>query len=111
MPMKIVRFSTQLTDVQTPFGLSVPLDGQDLALRVYCRYLPETTPPPPTVSIVVGVQDPPVAVAEDGTTKQTLRTFMLWPVGADLPANFVKYIGSVPFGTDKIGYDIIEVGA
>jgi hypothetical protein len=114
---KVMRFATTLTDVQTPFGLFIPKDGVDLALRVYCRYLPQSTPPPPQVVVVVAVQDPPTAFAEQPDAQgnpvplQVLRNFMLWPLEMDLPTTFVKFIGTVPFGADKTGYDIIEVGA
>jgi hypothetical protein len=109
--LKIVRFSTTLIEPSVPFPIEIPLDGQDLALRVYCRYLPDQTPPPPELVVVCAIQDPPVAVAADGSTKETIRAFMLWPQHMILPPNFVKYIGAVPFGADKVNYDLIEVGA
>lgn len=114
--LKIMRFSTVLSEVQMPFGLFIPADGTDLALRVYCRYVPPQIPPPPQIVVVVAIQNPPLTFegvdekTGEPMPKQVLRNFMLWPLETDLPANFIKYVATIPFGADKTNYDIIEVG-
>jgi len=95
-----------LTDVSIPVSLQIPADAQDFALRVLCRYTPPQIPPPPQVTFTLGVQDPATTASAF-----TTRTFVMWPQGTDLPANFLKYVGTVPFGSEKTQVDIIEVSS
>ena len=104
MPKAVVRYSVELTALNLPFPLVIPANAEDVALRVLCRYEPEQMPPPPTV-VVVAVKESPHPEALMTVT----RNFVMVPDGADLPPDFGKYIGAVPFGPDKQLVNIIEL--
>ena len=104
MPKFVVRFSVTLTALNQTFPLMIPTNAEDVALRVLCRYEPPDSPPPPTV-VVVTVKDTPDPVPLPFVT----RNFMLVPEGDELPTDFAKYIGAVPFGSEKQVVNIIEL--
>jgi hypothetical protein len=104
MPKFIGRHSVQLTALNQTFDLRLSLLAQDVALRVLCRYEPEQVPPPPTV-VVMAVEEIP----DPDPTAVTIRKFMLIPEGEELPTDFAKYIGGVPFGDAKHLCYIIEL--
>lgn len=106
MPQFVVRFSVTLTAVGVTFPLLIPTNAMDAALRVLCRYEPPDAPPPPEV-VVITVKDTPDPVPLPFVT----RNFVLIPEGDELPADFHKYIGAVPFGSEKQVVNIIELTA
>lgn len=100
----IKKFSVTLTDLNQIFELSIPVNAENVALRVLCRYEPEQTPPPPEIVVITFALEP-----DPTPLTAKVRNFMLVPNYEQLPATVLKYIGDVPFGPDKQLVHIIEV--
>jgi hypothetical protein len=100
----VVRNQVQLTALNQVFPLSVPLNAEDVAMRVLCRYEPEDVPPPPTILVITVQEDP-----NPNPDQLKIRNFMLIPQDAELPTDFAKYIGGIPFGPDKQLVYMIEL--
>lgn len=78
--------------------VSIPIASFTVALRFHAN--DELNP---EVEIVVFTTDPP----KPGNYH---RRFWLLPEGHDIPATFRKYIGTFPYGRDKVINHVIEVG-
>jgi hypothetical protein len=101
----IQRYSVELPAIGQVVSLQIPASAMEVALRVYDKYITPAPPPPPSVAVVAVVGepvDPPAFVT---------RFFTLVADGQPLPANFLKYIATVPFGPDKQTVDIVEVSS
>ena len=101
--MIVQRFTAVFPVVDQVVSVQIPTWCQEVALRVYDRYVPPEPPPDPELVIVTLAgtpTDPPTYVT---------RFFTLVPDNQPLPENFVKYIATVPFGPDKQTVDLIEV--
>lgn len=101
MALKVQRFVVTLSGIGEGFAMKVPINTE-VALRVHDKYDPSQPPPNPMV-VIVAVFD------SDDAPALITREFTMVVEGDPLPANYLKYIGSVPFGPDKIQVDIIEV--
>lgn len=96
MSKQLIRTDAQFTSLGQTVKMLLPLGASEVALRVY--------EPIQTVSIYV-VADIPL------TTAVYERDFMLLGTD-DLPENFLKYIGTIPFHADPaavVEAHIIEV--
>ena len=100
---KIQQFVVELPGIGTVVSVSVPTWCEEVALRVQSKYVPPMPPPLPAIAIVTfsSVQPP-------GDPTYNTRYFVIWD-DTDLPAQYVKYIATVPFGPDKQTTHIIEV--
>jgi hypothetical protein len=106
MPQTIKRFGVVLSTIGVVGSISIPAHWQEVALRVADKYTPPAHPPDPEVVILAIATDPQPG---DLAGVEIVRNFVLIHDGDELPQNFVKYIGTVPFGTEKQVVDIIEV--
>jgi hypothetical protein len=106
MPKFLQEFRVDLVALGTVYPLRIPTACQEVALRVYDKYVPPAAPPPPSVGVIAVAEVPPPTLPA-----WTTRFFELVQDGEVLPDTFLKYIGTVPFGPEKEPVHIIEVSS
>jgi len=100
------NFFRSLEWISLRLGRFIPCEFQEVALRVYDKYVPPAAPPPPSVGVIAVAEVPPPTLPA-----WTTRFFELVQDGEVLPDTFLKYIGTVPFGPEKEPVHIIEVSS
>ena len=100
MAQQIARFDATFTALDIPSAMVIPVNAEEVALRVY------RAQGPLTLSIFAVVDVPPPA----GPPRPRRRA-PLSSIGQDepLPANYVKYISTQPFGSALTPTHIIEI--
>ncbi len=98
--MSVIRtISGVFTAIDVPVTMVLPVDAIEVALRV-------KTNPPSDINPEIDL----TFVDSGGPSGPTFtRTFVLNPDGEVLPATFVKYIGTIPFGPAKQIVHMVEV--
>jgi hypothetical protein len=99
MPQIIKRFDANFLQIDQPITLAIPLGSEEVALRVYRDQIPQSL----SIFVLMDVPDPlnPPANYE--------RTFELILADEVVPANYKKYIATMPFGPSNEQVHIIEV--
>lgn len=100
MAQQIARFDATFTALDIPSAMVIPVNAEEVALRVY------RAQEPLTLSIFAVVDVPPPAGPPPATKT---RTFVLIGQDEPLPANYVKYISTQPFGSALTPTHIIEI--
>ena len=96
MDQQIASYAAIFSGINEPITLNIPEGSNEVSIRVDL----DDDPPSLVIRVEQEIVDPPAPTYS--------RTFILILADDALPANYKKYVATIPFGPGKIQTHIIE---